>query len=240
MTTLAKRIALLRGNTPQAKFAATFGVAQNTIGRYERGENTPDAHFLLALRQKLGVSAEWLLTGEGPVYDPARTKIVNSTVESGCDEPLSKVIVTNPESQCDVDLMFVPMVEARMSAGTGSFETDTGSERLYAFRSEFLSRKGQPSQMVLMRVSGNSMEPEIRNEDVVLIDKSQAEPRPGKMYAVRVGELIYLKVVDSLPEGLVLKSINPAYEPLKIDMRGDLADGVRILGKVIWWCREAR
>ncbi len=136
--------------------------------------------------------------------------------------------------------MFVPMVEARVSAGTGSFQTEVGSERLYAFRSDWLSRKGQPSQMVLMRVSGDSMEPEIRHGDVVLIDQSQCEPRPGTMFAVRVGELIYLKVVDAMPEGLVLKSINKTYEPLRVDMRGDLADGVKILGNVIWWCREAR
>jgi len=27
---------------------------------------------------------------------------------------------------------------------------------------------------------------------------------------------------------------------MKVDLRGDLVDGVAILGKVIWWCREAK
>lgn len=176
-----------------------------------------------------------------------------SIAELGDSLALLKAAEANPSSElgrsleeyvqsrrCDVDLMYVPMVEARISAGTGSFQTEAGSERLYAFRSDFLNRKGQPKMMVLMRVSGDSMEPEIKHGDTVLIDKSQCEPRPGTIYAVRVGELIYLKVVDALPDGLVLKSVNPKYEPMKVDMRGDLADGVAILGRVIWWCREAK
>ena len=74
------------------------------------------------------------------------------------------------QSSCDVDLIMIPMVEARLSAGQGSLQTDGNSERSYAFRSDFLHRKGNPDNMVLMRVSGDSMQPEILNNDVVLLD----------------------------------------------------------------------
>jgi len=218
--TFGERVRLCRdlAGIGQQVLATKVGVSLTTIQNYEGGQY-PKGELAVALANALGCSLDWLLAGKEPIF-PAES--------------------AEPAPVCDVDFMFVPMVEARVSAGTGSFQTEIGNERLYAFRSDFLSRKGQPSQMVLMRVSGDSMEPEIRHGDTVLIDQAQCDPRPGMMYAVRVGELIYLKVVDSLPEGLVLKSINPAYEPLKVDMRGDLADGVKILGKVIWWCREAR
>jgi exonuclease SbcC len=33
-------------------------------------------------------------------------------------------------------------------------------------------------------------------------------------------------------------SRNPEYEPIRVDLRGDLADSVRVIGRVIWCCRE--
>ncbi|PKN07594.1 MAG: Cro/Cl family transcriptional regulator [Deltaproteobacteria bacterium HGW-Deltaproteobacteria-8] len=224
MSEIGYRLKAIRKDESQEAFAARFGVHRNTLARWESGDRTPDLDFVQRLVSELGIAPEWVLRGVGPMHASACVQLSAAA----------------KQTVCDVDLMFVPMVEARISAGTGSFQTEVGSERLYAFRSDFLSRKGSPAQMVLMHVSGDSMEPEIKHGDTVLIDQSQCEPRPGTMYAVRVGELIYLKVVDALPEGLVLKSINAAYEPMKVDLRGDLVDGVAILGKVIWWCREAK
>jgi len=137
-------------------------------------------------------------------------------------------------------MVYVPLVEAQLSAGTGSFVTGELSDKRYGFRSDFLTRKGQISQMVLMRVEGDSMEPEIHHGDVVLIDQSQTQPRPGAMFAIGVEDLVYIKMVDALPGKLILKSCNDAYPPLEIDARGDLADGIRIVGKAVWLGRELR
>jgi phage repressor protein C with HTH and peptisase S24 domain len=132
----------------------------------------------------------------------------------------------------------VPLVEAKLSAGNGSFETSGDSERRYAFRSDFLRRKGNPNAMVLMRVAGDSMEPKIEHDDVVLVDTSQTVPHLGRMYAVAVEDLVYLKQVNAEPGKLILTSANSAYAPLEIDARGDQADGIRIIGRAIWVGRE--
>ena len=137
-------------------------------------------------------------------------------------------------------MMFIPLVEARLSAGTGSLETSPDSDRKYAFRSDFLHRKGNPSQMVLMRVSGNSMEPEIKDGDVVLLDQGKKHILPGRMYAVGIEDAIYIKQIDTMPGKLVLKSMNPAFPPVEVDMRGDLAEQARILGQILWVGREYR
>ncbi|WP_328285308.1 S24 family peptidase [Alkalidesulfovibrio alkalitolerans] len=65
--------------------------------------------------------------------------------------------------------------------------------------------------MVLMRVMGDSMEPEIKNADVVLIDQSQRQLGHGQVFAVGVEDLVYLKIIDTLSGKLLLKSFNPAY-----------------------------
>ncbi len=138
----------------------------------------------------------------------------------------------------DCHLTMVPMVEARLSAGTGSFEVEAGVERRYAFRSDWINTKGQPASMVLMRVAGDSMEPQIFNDDVVLIDQSQTTPRAGGLFAIAVEDVVYIKMVDTLPGKIVLKSYNSSYAPLEIDARGDLADGIRIIGRAVWVGRE--
>lgn len=138
----------------------------------------------------------------------------------------------------DCQIMMMPMVEARLSAGTGSFETGANVERRYAFRMDFLMRKGCPSQMVLMRVAGDSMEPEVKHNDVVLIDQSQLTPRPGALYAVGVEDMVYLKLINATPGKLVMTSYNAAYPPLEVDARGDLANGIRIIGRAVWVGRE--
>lgn len=139
---------------------------------------------------------------------------------------------------CDVDLIMVPMVEARLSAGQGSLQTDGCSERSYAFRSDFLYRKGNPDSMVLMRVEGDSMQPEIMNNDVVLIDQSKTEIRLGRIFAVGFEEAIYLKRIDMLPGKIVLKSANPAYPPVELDIRDQQRDAFRVIGQVLWSGRE--
>lgn len=130
------------------------------------------------------------------------------------------------------------MVEAVLSAGTGSLETSGQMGREYAFRRDFIQRKGNPAHMVLMRVNGDSMQPEVMHNDVVLLDQSKTRPHPGPIFAVGIEDAIYLKRVDMLPGQIVLKSVNPAYDPIHIDMGEQTSDQFRVIGQVLWVGRE--
>lgn len=140
---------------------------------------------------------------------------------------------------CDnCELVMVPMLDAVLSGGTGSLETGGDVLKTYAFRYDFLKRKGNPKEMGLFRVSGDSMSNDILDNDVVLIDKSQNQPVPGKIFAVSIHGLTYLKQVDAGQDGLILSSVNDRYPPIKVDMRGDEQDDVYIIGRMVWLCRE--
>lgn len=209
------------GAKSDSELARALSIQPPSVAAARKREQVPSG-WVEQIAERFGVSADWLLFGD-------------SRGASG-----GETFSPSAGHACDVDMVYIPLVEARMSAGTGSFETGGDAERRYGFRSDFLTRKGQISQMVLMRVEGDSMEPEIHHGDVVLIDQSQTQPRPGAMFAVGVEDLVYIKMVDALPGKLILKSCNDAYPPLEIDARGDLADGIRIVGKAIWLGREMR
>lgn len=251
-TSFGDRVRLCRdlAGIGQQALATKVGVSLTTIQNYEGGQ-FPKGEHAVALSSALGCTLDWLLAGRGEIFDQQRVVIEHATCESPCDTPLSRVkVVGEPPSsvvgggqleyvECmECQLAMVPMVEARLSAGTGSFEVGDGADRRYAFRLDFLSRKGQPAKMVLMRVDGDSMEPHIFNNDVVLIDQSQTTPRAGALFAVGVEDVVYIKLLDTLPGKIVLKSYNETYKDLDIDARGDLADGIRIIGRAVWVGRE--
>jgi len=93
--------------------------------------------------------------------------------------------------------------------------------------------------MVLMDIAGDSMEPDIRDRDMVLIDQAQQDAIPGAIYAIGVDDGVLIKYLDMKPGRLVLRSANKGYEPMEIDLK-DESLNVRIIGRVVWWCREAR
>lgn len=196
--------------------AGGVGVSLTTIQQYENGQ-LPKGEFAVRLAQVLRCSLDWLLIGRGAAEDRAK--------RGGADGE-------------DAELVMIPLVEARLSAGTGSLETGGEVLRHYAFRHDFLRRKGNPAHMVLLRVSGDSMQPDIRHNDVVLIDQGQREPRPGRIYAVSVEDMIYLKIVNAMPGKLILSSVNPAYAPIEADTRDQLGDLVHIIGRAVWVGRE--
>jgi phage repressor protein C with HTH and peptisase S24 domain len=120
----------------------------------------------------------------------------------------------------------------------GSFEVGPTIEGYYAFEKEWLKRHGAADRMVLMDVFGNSMTPEIKDGDAVLIDQSQNDIIAGAIYAVGVDETIMVKRIEKHPGKLVLLSDNREYAP--IFLNAEETESIRIIGKVLWICRELR
>lgn len=242
-----ERIRRVTGLRSQSELAEALGIKTPSVtGAKQRGSFPLEWAYRLA--QKYEVSLDMLLTA-GAV-DRCFDAVVRSTPVDLTQRPGR---LTRPASADDVkaretpaaettgveSFLLIPKVKARLSAGTGSLETNGDVAGRYAFREEWARSKGYPDKMVLMTITGDSMEPEIRNGDTVLIDQSQIEVIPGGIYAVGIDDAIVVKQLDVLPGKIVLKSFNPSYPPAEIDLRGDLGASCRIIGRVVWWCREA-
>lgn len=200
--------------TSQSQLARELDLGRAAVSLAKRKGTVP-ARWILDLSSRFGLSPLWLEKGKG-------------AARSGCaatdDEPA-------PYHE-------VPKVRARLCAGGGSFETEGQVEGYYSFRSDWLRSRGNPGNMVLMEVVGNSMEPEIKEGDMVLIDQSRSDILSGGIYAVGVEETVMVKRVERLPGTLVLRSDNVDYSP--IHLSGDELNNVRVIGKVLWTSREYR
>lgn len=211
------------GVSSDQDLAVKLNLSKQSIADARTRKTVPPA-WIPRTAQLFGVSTDWLFFGKGPMHGGA-----------------SAQPAPHAESTASLDdLVMIPMVEAVLSAGSGSLETSAQISREYAFRRDFIRRKGNPAHMVLMRVAGDSMQPEIMDKDVVLLDQSRTRPLPGPIFAVSIEDAIYLKRVDMLPGQLVLKSVNPAYAPIHIEMGEQTDEQVKVIGQVLWVGREYR
>lgn len=88
-------------------------------------------------------------------------------------------------------------------------------------------------ELFALRVQGDSMEPDLRNGDIVIIEKQEFVEN-GDVAVVRVnGEDVTLKRVKLTNKGLMLIPSNPAYDPVFFDSDQVATLPVTIIGKVI-------
>ena len=199
-----------------AELARALGLPLTDVEQALAKGEIPDAWVRICAAET-GCNADWLFFGRGPM----RLPLVESGAMPAC--------LMLEDADDDVDMITVPLVVARLSAGSGSLEVSSEQEGGYAFR-----------RMVLMRVSGDSMVPEIQDNDLVLLDQGQTEIVSGRLYAIGFEDAIYIKRIDLLPGRIVLHSTNPAYPPVTLDLSGDCAEQFRVIGRVLWSGREYR
>jgi phage repressor protein C with HTH and peptisase S24 domain len=209
---LMKRILDTTGISSQSELARELEINRSGITHARNNNKIPDK-WVVKLYKKFGLNPQWIESGIGNVF-------INSL------------------SNNDVEFKYIPKVAARLSAGTGSFESEENITDYLSFQTKWLAGKGAANSMVAMEVFGQSMEPAIKEGDTVLIDQSQNSIIAGAIYAVGVEDTILVKRLEKHPDKLVLSSDNKEYEPIYIER--EETDKVRIIGKIIWSCREYR
>ncbi|MDQ7831004.1 MAG: S24 family peptidase [Desulfovibrionaceae bacterium] len=207
------------GVKSQSELAGLLGVHRSAVTQAKNKDSVPKS-WALTLSGLFGVDPQWLLTGVGGPGGPGGQ---SGDYDGG-------------EQAAPEGFLLVPKVRARVSAGGGSLETESDVSGYFAFRSQWLRRKGQPERMVLMDVVGVSMEPEIRHGDMVLIDQSQSRIFAHAVYAFGVEDTVLVKRVEKRPGMVVLLSDNRDYAP--IELRGQEIEGLRVIGRVVWVGRE--
>ena len=201
----------------QNRLAILLGINRTGITQAKKKGIVPDK-WILELYRKYGINPDWIETGKGKIF-----------------------IVERDGSVIGPEYKSVPHVKARLCAGDGSFEVAENISDYWMFRTDWLKRKGSYSHMVLVDIYGNSMEPELKDQDTVLVDTSKKDILAGSLYAVGVDDTIMVKRIEKHPGKLVLMSDNKDYEPVYLNQNDqNEMKSVRIIGKVVWISRDVR
>ena len=191
-------------------------VSPQQISSWERGDYFPSHRNLSAISEILGVA-------------PVTHSIVQSLSSVGRGEDATANLAN--------EFSMVVKKKGAISAGPGLTPTDQVDFQL-AFRNDWLEKYGGVNQLVALEVEGDSMAPELKGNDVVLINKNIKEVSlGGGIYAIKWKGNILVKRLQVNPQtGTVLiKSDNPSYETLETNL-----DDIEIEGKIIWFGREIR
>lgn len=202
------------------EFSAFINVSERTIQNYLAGISLPNGRFLTDLCEKIGVSATWILVGVGPKYVHGNHQ--NFQCEAGGFTP-------------------IPRYTVEASAGHGAVCDDENSMDFLAVKKSWLVQRGLSADMLaIIKVKGNSMEPDLKDGDLILIDRARTEAGSmdeGGIYVVRFDSDLFIKRVQHLPGSrLMLVSSNPVYHPVTVEP-ADLG-GVKIIGRVIYSAHE--
>jgi phage repressor protein C with HTH and peptisase S24 domain len=197
----------------QKQLADSVNISVKTIQKYEYGD-IPRGRSLVSLARALNCSTDWLLLGSDDNAEPGHGHIPQEH-----NTPI-----------------YLPHVLPRLQSESYAFEKSPERKK-HAFRRDWLEQKGDPSQMVLMEVPGDSMSPEIKDGDTVLLDQSQRELFIGKIYAVSIGQEVMVRYLDRAPGKIILHGSNHCHD-IEIGTQEDSSETVSILGRVTWWCRD--
>jgi hypothetical protein len=166
-----------------------LGVNKNTIGVYSQGKGDLKGCVQAGIINEFGFNIDWLMSRRGEPFPGARGKY---TEVCGPDDFRGvREIISEYNSE---KYVFIKQVNGRISAEGGLVPNDS-SDILLAFRKEWLEKKGDPHNMSLIKVSGDSMEPTLLYGDLVLVDHSRTFiASQGGIYAISIDHEILINV----------------------------------------------
>jgi phage repressor protein C with HTH and peptisase S24 domain len=207
---LGKRLRIARGARPMGDVAEHLAVHRNTIWNFERGEACPEVLQLIQLASYYDTTVAELLGQESmDAFGPR-------------------------QHMEDENLVMVPAIGVSASTGPGSqvdAELEVGK---FAFRRSWVQKRGLNAQALrVLTAKGDSMEPTIRDGDILLADSSVEHVKADGIYLIEQGGELRCKRLQSMIDGGVrIRSDNARYEtevvpPGQVEL-------LRVVAKVVW------
>lgn len=202
-----ERLKEAMGTRAARVFARDSSLSEGAIRSYLSGETYPTLDRLEQIAQAADVSAMWLAFGE----------------------QLQTAFVIE-----DDKYSYVPLYDARCSAGHGSWTEGARVLTHLAFTTYSLRKQGlEPSKLSAIRVDGDSMEGLLSDGDTVLIDHSRNSLEGEAIYVIRLDDHLYAKRLQrQIGGGIAVISANTAYQTMAVS-KENLND-LEIVGRVVW------
>lgn len=218
----------------QDAFAATLDVSKRGIQDNESGSNMPSGELLRALHRQ-GLNLGWLLDGEGVMLTSERTSLSNSSLsnDGGYTRPAGSTELTTGDGspaqhrvEHDIDIAeyaFIPYYDVRASAGFGAFVQGGEATRSLAFDRKWLAAQVGVSwhRLALIPVVGRSMEPDIHDGEIVMIDRGDIERLSEGAYVFELDDGLFVKRLSLRGDRLVIESSNADYPPIEVSTLRD-------------------
>ncbi len=225
-----------RGATRRAK---NSGWASRVVsGKGGKGgvktEYQPPQEILSIIHSFLNEHPDFFTKGkaEQPTKEPVKQLVAR-------DEKLNYRRFDDYQPGSFADFILVPEYDVRASAGGGSLNQSEQIVGHLAFKKRWVTTVlcCNPKDLVLITVKGDSMEPTLSSNDLILVNTSRNQITDNAVYVLQHDGALLVKRIQRKMNGVVLiKSDNPEYENEELD--ASQAQLLHVLGIVEWYGRR--
>jgi phage repressor protein C with HTH and peptisase S24 domain len=204
------------------KLVEELGVTESTLYNWQRDQNKPPVEALQKIADLFGVQYEWLSTGRGEMLPVGGSR--EARQNGGGEAGRAGKVLT----------------EFDVTAGAGSMgglvvtETPIGEYVIDTVEIESL-RDHRPREPFVVRMIGESMEPEFRSGDKLIIEpfeKGSRQIRADAIYLFRLEDDIQVKQLERRPgQRLLIKPLNERYGAYEVGLKDSGVD-FEIIGRV--------
>lgn len=188
----------------QRKLAEVLHVSQQTVGSWEVNRTTPSPEIMNKIADYFGVTLD-------SIYG---RKTTNNSIQQ-----------ENHATRIPVYGCVAAGIPIEAIDNFDSTDPDDWEEI-----DEHMSKDGD---YFALRIKGDSMEPKMSSGDVVIVRK-QPDAESGDIAIVCInGDEATCKKIKKTPEGIMLISLNPAYEPMFYSKKQVEELPLTILGRVV-------
>lgn len=172
---------------------------------------------------------------------PAKDYIEHATkiLTTGSGKPAHAINENIPHASALSDFVFVPRYDVKASAGHGSLIHSEQIVDHLAFKKSWVRTQlgCTETDLALITVKGDSMEPTLSPNDLILIDLRKNYVADNAVYVLQYDGSLLVKRIQRLMNGsVIIKSDNPEY---KIEeLSADQAKKLNVLGVVVWYGRK--
>lgn len=216
--TFRDRFKAVAGDQPHS-WGTRKGLDKAFIANCLRGTSKPQQRNLDKLVAASGIPEEWWLHGDLPPPEPGAT--AHHRIEDVRGEYVA-----------------IPLYNGvRAAAGGGALVEHETPDDALMFKDDWVRIElgVRPSDLYLIRVAGDSMEPTLRSGDVILVNRIATQPDREGIYILRMDGTLLVKRLQALPGGVVrVHSDNasfPAFDVTRMDLESENA---AIIGRVVW------
>lgn len=236
MKGFANRLQSLIGRESVKSFSRRAGVSDAVTRKYLTGETMPSVGLVSQICGHEPRLFLWLCLGLGEQPEqvseipevPAYAHAGHSDDTRGFEEPIATYSIKMQ------DYTLVDCYQVFASAGFGATVSDELKTDPMAFRTDWLKKEGlAPERLAVIRAKGDSMEPTISNNDIILVNLCNGDALRDGLYVLRIGDSLLVKRLQfDVLGGIKVISDNPGYETQVVtkDQRAD----VHIVGRVAW------
>lgn len=234
----AMRIKLLREHLglTQSEFALAMEYERSYISNVENGKSKVTERLIKLIEEVFDVNPKWLREGSAPMFkwESLSDEIGSQLDREGPLSVSSKIKgIWYPGQEIKgydrEDIVVVPVYN-EADAGTAS-RNYSSPEPIDWIPIEVKSAR---DNIFFVKIKGDSMEPHIPDNSIVLIDVNQKEIEDGKVYLIEVPYIgATIKRVHIEYKKIILKPDNTLYKEKEFPLDAIEKEEIRIVGRAI-------